>query len=130
LSAQEFPRIQKGRVDPGDGFLLDNHAWFVVAAGALAVLATDMDARTRTFTPEQLLKARRISSRFVILMQGVAAMKGSVLGYKLTPKGLPVPLRDWLLEELRELGTLIDGSIDELEEQEAEDEDDAAGDLV
>jgi hypothetical protein len=116
----DYPYIKNGRVDPGDGFVLDDEAWFVAAAGGLSILATYFEGRTRAFTAEQLPKARRIGPKWVALMQGVAAMKGAMIGYKLAPKGMPAPLREWLREELQELRTLVDGTIEELEEQGAE----------
>jgi hypothetical protein len=115
----EYPYIQKGRVDPGDGFLLDEQAWFVAATGGLAILATNFEGRTRSFTAEQLKEARRIGKKWIGLMQWVAAMKGAMIGYQLAPKGMPAPLREWLIGELEELGTLVDGTVEELEEQAA-----------
>lgn len=116
----DYPFIENGRVDPGDGFLLDGEAWFVAAAGGLAILATNPDGKTRSFTAEMLKEARRISPKWRALMQGVAAMKGSIIGYKFAPKGMPAPLLEWLLEEMRELASLVDATVDELEEQEAD----------
>jgi hypothetical protein len=108
-------KFTPGFRDDGGAFVLNGEPYFVIMRGQMATIATDSTGRVRTFQSEQLKNAEAVPDKWIALMQGVASMKGAAVGF--APPNLPQWLREWLRGELQELSTLIDGTIDEIDEQ-------------